>query len=328
MAVSLRAASRVYAEAQVFRAWFEFFGTLLGYGLSVWCIYLTFTNELWLWYVIACFVGSLFMIKVFALFHDCTHHSMFASSALNNWVGRFLSLVITMPFDNWKFEHDEHHSHVSDMEKIAYGDIPLLTVAQFNHMSPLGKIGYRVFRQPLFFLISSPFLYFFLRARFAGLLNRRLWFGVCMTNLLVAVIYIPLLWHFGFFVMLFVFAPAAYFGGMMGVGLFYLQHNYPETHWFKTEAWEHEKAALEGSSLIVLPQPLEWFSHAIGYHHIHHLNSKIPGYRLRECYDAIADFQVVKPLTWRETIYAFKLKLWSYQDNRLVTVAESLTLQS
>lgn len=139
-----------------------------------------------------------------------------------------------------------------------------------------------------------------------------------ITNILVAMIYLPLLYHFSFWVVLFVFAPAAYFGGIIGVGLFYLQHNYPESHWFKTNEWEHEVAALPRfKSLIILPQPLEWFSHAIGYHHIHHLSSKIPGYRLRECYDAITGFRAVQPLTWSDVYSSFttpgrtRVNVWS-----------------
>ena len=328
MSNELREQSKKYAQAHTARSLFELFGTLCGYLLSIAALYITFTEQLWFAYVLTCFIGSLFMVKLFAVFHDCTHHSLFASSALNTWVGRFLSLLITMPFDNWKFEHDEHHSHVVDMDKIGHGDIPLLTVTQFKTMSPLKQFGYRVFRHPVFFLLTTPFLYFFINARFAGLDNKKTRFSVVITNILVGAIYLPLFWYFGFWVTLFVFIPAAYFGGMIGVGLFYLQHNYPDTHWFTSEAWAHEKAALEGSSLIVLPQPLEWFSHAIGYHHIHHLNSKIPGYRLRECYEEVAAFNEIKPLAWGEIIRAFQLHLWSYQKNMLVSVAEGKTLTS
>lgn len=328
MSLDLRAQSKFFAEAHTFRSLLELFLALMGYFFSVLIIYITFTGHYWVLYLIACAVGSLFMVKVFALFHDCVHHSLFTSHALNNWVGRFLSMVIPVPFDNWRFEHEEHHSHVVDMEKIGHGDITLLTVEQFKKMSKRKQLGYRIFRHPLFLLICAPFLYFFINARFAGLLNKKLVFSVVLSNVCVLIIYLPILLYFGFWVTLFVFVPAAYFGGVLGVALFYVQHNYPDTQWFKTPKWEHEKASIEGSSLLLLPQPLEWFSHAIGYHHIHHLNSKIPGYRLRECYNAIEGLRTVEPLSWGDIMEAFSLRLWSYQKNALVTVEESDSLIS
>lgn len=267
------------------------------------------------------------MVKVFTLLHDCSHGSMFTNDWANRWVGRFLSLFITMPFYSWKAEHEEHHSHVVDMEKIDKGDIPLLTVAEYRALSPLKQRGYRIFRQPIFFLLVAPFLYFFIKSRIPAIYTKDVILSVVLTNLFVAILYLPLLWIFGFWTMVLVFAIPAYLGGMVGILLFYLQHDYPGVEWFKTADWEYEHAALAGSSLIILPAPLEWFSNAIGYHHIHHLNSKIPGYRLRECFDSVPAFQSVTPLTWSDVIEAFRLKLWSYEQNRLVTFDEISKLQ-
>ena len=273
-------------------------------------------------------IAGFFMTKLFALFHDCTHESMFTSIAVNVWVGRFLSLFITMPFSSWKAEHDDHHDHVADMEKLDFGDVELLTVEQYKSRSKLQRLVYRIYRQPLFFLILAPFLYFFMKARFPFMMTKKVIWSVMLTNIFVAVIYLPLLWYFGFWGMVFVFAAPAYLSGVLGLALFYLQHNYPDSHWYKTKDWEHEKAAIEGSSLIILPEPLEWFSHAIGYHHIHHLNSKVPGYRLRECYDAVIEFREIEPLSWRDAVDSFKLRLWSYEKNKLVTIPVGLKLDT
>ena len=327
MEQTLRTQTLTFARASTIRSLFELFVTLGGYALATGVLYYSFTAHLWFIFAPMCLVSGLFMVKLFGLFHDCTHGSMFNSPTLNIWVGRTLSLFITMPFTSWKAEHDDHHSHVVDMEKMHHGDIPLMTVEQYRNASPLGRTVYRVFRQPLVFLITAPFLYFFVKSRIPAIWTKEVVLSVAITNVVVGIIYIPLLLHFGFWIMAFVFAPAAYFGGMIGVALFYLQHNYPETEWFATDDWHFETASLAGSSLLVLPAPLEWFSHAIGFHHIHHLNSKIPGYRLRECYESVSEMRAVRPLTWSEMREAFKLHIWSYQAKQLVAVRDIENLE-
>ncbi len=328
MPVTLRTKSKDFEKSNLFHSLIELILAVTGYFITLFVIYYTFTNHLWFFYGLSCIVGGFFLIKLFTLLHDCTHGSMFASHTANIWVGRFLSLFMTVPFTAWKIEHEEHHSHVVDMEKMHHGDVDLLTVEQYKNASPFKQLRYRIFRQPLFLLILAPFLYFFIKTRFPWMKNRKVIGSVILTNFFVALVYLPLLWYFGFVIMLCVFVPAAYLGGIIGVVLFYLQHNYPEVEWFTTEKWDHEQASLAGASLIILPQPLEWFSHAIGYHHIHHLNSKIPGYRLVECYEAVPEFKAVQPLSWSDTVNAFKLRLWSYEHNQMVTIEESVLLKS
>ena len=328
MSSNIKDQSRVFAEARIVRSFSELLITLTGYCVCVYFLYLIYTNQLWLLYVPVCLIGSFFMIKIFALLHDCSHGSMFKQHYLNVAVGRLLSLFLTVPFTSWKTEHEDHHSHVVDMEKIKHGDVTLYTVAQYKNLPQYKKLSYKIFRHPFFFLFLAPFLYFFIKSRIPAIFTPKVLVSVFVTNIFVACIYLPLFWIFGFWTVVFVFAPSAYIGGMIGVVLFYLQHDYPEAQWFTTDKWHYEHAALQGSSLIRLPQPLEWFSHAIGYHHIHHLNSKIPGYRLRECFDAVPDFQNVHPLTWKDVKEAFYLKLWSYEKNRFVRFSEIRDLKS
>ena len=330
MSSELRTKTVYFAEANNIRSLFELAATVVGYAFFVYALYLSYLNIGLFWpaYIVFFVIAGLFMVKLFALFHDCTHNSMFTSPTVNTWTGRLLSLIITMPFMSWKMEHEDHHSHSVDMEKIYYGDVPLLTVEQYRKKTPFERVRYSIFRQPLFFLLVAPFLYLFIKARLPWMMNRQVILSVLITNVFIAVIYIPLLFYFGFWVMLFVFATPAYLSGMIGITLFYLQHNYPDASWFKTEDWDHANASMEGSSLIILPQPFEWFSHAIGYHHIHHLNSKIPGYRLRECYESVPEFRTVKPLSWKEMVDAFKLRLWSYEQNKLVSLKEGAKLST
>ncbi|MBP9717504.1 MAG: fatty acid desaturase [Candidatus Pacebacteria bacterium] len=317
-----------FAKANTLRSYTEIVFTLAIYFTLLYVLFFAYTHNLWLLYIPICLIAGFIMVKIFTLLHDCTHHSLFNTPRQNHVVGVFLSLFITMPFTSWKAEHDDHHSHVVDIDRMKHGDVTLYTVEQFKNLPWYKQLGYTIFRHPVFLLVAAPFLYFFVKSRIPSIWTKPVILSVVWTNIAVAIIYLPLVWYFGFWTTVFVFVPAAYIGGIIGVALFYLQHDYPGVEWFKTDAWEHSHASLAGSSLIILPQPLEWFSHAIGYHHIHHLNSKVPGYRLRECYDAVPDFQTVKPLTWSDVVQAFKLKLWSHEKNMLVNFSEAKKLNS
>lgn len=325
---SLRAKLTPYAQANTKRAWLELVLTLIGYGLGLYAIYYGYKEAHWLLYTVSCLVTSLFMVKVFTIQHDCGHGSFFKNDASNTWTGRIFSLITTMPFTAWKAEHDDHHGHVVDIDRLKHGDIHLLTVEQYRALSAWQKFLYRSYRHPLFILIFAPFLYFFVKSKFPAMRTRENILSVMLTNLFVIPLYLFIIWQFGFWTMVFVFVPAAYIGGIIGIGLFYLQHDYPDASWFKSENWSFEKAASEGSSLIILPQPLEWITHAIGYHHIHHVHSKIPGYSLRQCYEEVTETQTQKPLTWTDVLAAFTLKLWSHEKDALVSFAVAETVNS
>jgi len=302
--------------------------SLLGYSVFIYGIYYSYSESIWLGYILCTLVGGLFMIKVFTIQHDCGHGSFFTAPILNTWTGRLLALFTTMPYNAWKYEHDIHHSHVVDIDSISHGDITLLTVEQYRELSPRDKFFYRLIRHPIFYLVVAPFVYFFVKSKIPGVWNRPNILSVAYTNIFILIIYGGLVWYFGFWTTVFVFVPAAYVGGIIGIGLFYLQHDYPEATWFKKDDWSHEEASLQGSSLMVLPQPLEWLTHSIGYHHIHHLNSKVPGYRLRECYEQVPEMREVEPLSWRDVLEAYRLKLWSHERNSLINFAEADKVQS
>jgi len=331
MIPSLKAQTQKFSGGNTMKSTIELLVSVIGYVMSIALVYMALLNEMYVTYTALCILAGLFAVKNFALFHDCTHGSLYKSEVLNTWVGRILSAVVTMPFTAWKYEHDEHHSHVADIDKVYHGDVIILTVEKYKKSSPLMQYLYRIFRHPLFLLLISPFAYFFIKARIPDMhliKVKKVLKSVMYTNLCLAAIYIPLMLSIGFWTTFLVFAPALYIGGMIGIALFYLQHDYPDAAWFTSDNWEFEHAALHGSSLLVLPQLLDWFSHSIGYHHVHHVNSKIPGYKLRECYKEVQTFNEKKPLTWKEIVKAFELKFWSHEKNRLVTLSEAKNLSS
>lgn len=325
--MSLRSTITPFARAHTWRSTIEVVGTLVGYGALLGLTWYGYTTELWWHYGLAVLITALFLVKIFTLQHDCGHGSLFASRLLNRWVGRALALLTTMPFAAWKIEHDIHHSHTVDIEKSKHGDVPLLTVAEYKQLPQWKQFGYRIFRHPLFFTFVTPFLYFFVKSRIPTLLQKPVVLSVMLTNVAVLIVYGTLAFVLGPVTVFFMIVPAAYLGGIIGVSLFYLQHDYPGVEWFESHDWEHEAASLKGCSLILLPQPLEWFTHAIGFHHIHHLHMGIPGYRLRDCYEDTPSLQAAQPLSLHDIMQAFKMKLWSHEKRALVTFAEVTELE-
>lgn len=322
----LRKKVRPFAVAHNIRALVEVGLTLAAYLALMVVLYVSLQNGWWAIYAAGAFIVALFMVKIFTIQHDCGHNSLFSSAVANKWCGRLCAMFTTMPFGAWKEEHDEHHGHVADIEKISHGDVHLLTVEQYRQATSPTRVVYHTLRHPVFHIVFAPFFYFFVKSKYPGIHRRDMWSSVILTNLVLVLVYGTLVHLLGFWVMVALFVPAAYLGGVVGLTLFYLQHDYPGVEWYLTEEWQHEHAALHGSSLIVLPQPLEWLTHAIGYHHIHHLNSRIPGYRLRECYESVPEMQASKPLSWRDVIEAFRLKLWSHEKRALVAYAEATNL--
>ena len=315
-----------FAKANDKRAFVEIFLTLTGLGLFLYGIYVGYTTNNWFLYIPSVLLTAFLLAKFFTIQHDCGHGSLFSRPDLNKWFGRICSLFTTMPFVAWREEHAIHHSHVVDIEKIGLGDVPLLTVSQYKSLSPFRKVIYFLTRNPLFYTTIGPFFYFFLKSKYPGVRDKENIKSVTLTNIFVFILYGSIIWLIGFWTFVFVFIPSAYIGGAIGLTMFYLQHDYQNVHWFTTEEWGRQKASLQGSSFIKLPQPFDWLTHSIGYHHIHHLNSKIPGYRLRECYKNVPEMQTVPPLTPKDVRRAFQLKLWSFEKNRLVTFKEAENL--
>jgi len=231
-----------------------------------------------------------------------------------------------MPFDAWKQNHAAHHGALGNLSKAGIGDTALMTVEEFKNATQGSRLVYRITRNPLVHLVFSPFFYFFILFKILHVFGREHRTSTLLNDFFVLSIFLVLAYFFGFWALVVAYVPTLYFGGIVGLLLFYLQHNFPSMRWYKPDEWAHETASLSGSSLIVLPQPLEWFTHAIGYHHVHHLNSKIPGYRLRTAYQSVMDLKVQKPLTLRDAIFSFRLKLWSFDQNRLVTYREAESL--
>ena len=139
-----------------------------------------------------------------------------------------------------------------------------------------------------------------------------------VTNFSLLVLVLGLSFTVGVGAMLAVTLPITVVSGGIGVWLFYVQHQYENTYWERHENWDYFQAALYGSSFYKLPKPLQWFSGNIGFHHIHHLNPRIPNYNLEPCHNTVPVFQEVPPLTLRESLKSLHIRVYDEDRRRMV----------
>lgn len=265
-------------------------------------------------------IASLFLVRIFILFHDCTHNSFLKSRKAMSFWGHIFGILTFTPFQRWKREHMTHHSTVGNIEKRGVGDVWTMTVNEFKESSLSKRFGYRLYRNPLVLFIIGPIYIFLVNQRFPTKENsRKEWISLLITNLSIIGIIIAVSLTIGFKYYLLIQLPIIFFGSTMGVWLFYVQHQYEEVYWETTKNWTVQEAALQGSSVYKLPRLLEWFTGYIGYHNIHHLNAKIPNYNLKKAFYSSEEFKSSRIVT---LFKSFKLStLFLYDEKRKMLIS-------
>ena len=317
-----------YREPSTLRSLFELIVTLVPFGLLWALAWAALEVSPWLSLAIAILNGG-FLVRIFIIQHDCGHASYFANRRLSDWLGRALGVITLTPYDVWKRTHAIHHSHHGNLDHRGIGDVMTLTVEEYRARSRWGRLMYRLYRHPLVLFVLGPSYLFILQNRLPlGLMKSgwRYWISAMGTNAFIVLIVALILWLGGLMPLLLIYIPTSVIGATIGVWLFYVQHQFEQTHWAKEPAWQIHDAALEGSSHYQLPQPLQWMTGNIGIHHVHHLYSRIPFYRLAEVLRDHKALALAQRLTIRQSLSCVGLKLWDEKTERLMSFREADTL--
>lgn len=270
-----------------------------------------------------------FLVRLFMIQHDCGHGSFFRHRRTNDWVGRVIGVLTLTPYGYWSRAHALHHAHSGNLDRRGIGDIDTLTVEEFRARTPWRQALYRLYRHPIVMFGVGPAYLFILRHRLPmgpGPSGSRDWKSAMATNAAIATLVAALIGLVGLVPFLIVQLPITLLAASIGVWLFYVQHQFEDTHWDHEEDWRFHEAALHGSSHYDLPGVLRWFTANIGVHHVHHLSSRIPYYRLPEALRDRPELRSVGRLTLLESLKAVRLVLWDEKARRLISFAEARRL--
>lgn len=282
-------------------------------------------NGYW-WGLLLTVPAAGFLVRLFILQHDCGHGALFASRGINDWTGRVIGVFTLTPYDYWRRTHAVHHATAGNLDKRGIGDVNTLTVGEYRALSWWGRVRYRLYRHPAVMFGLGPAWLFICQYRLPlGLMRAGVqpWVSTIATNIGAALPVAGLMWFMGIGPFLMVQVPITLMAATAGVWLFYIQHQFEQTHWSDGEDWKFQDAALYGSSHYDLPFPLRWITGNIGIHHVHHLAAKVPFYRLPEVLRDHPDLRHIGRITLLQSLSCVKLVLWDEKAKRLVSFREA-----
>ena len=266
-----------------------------------------------------------FLVRLFMIQHDCGHGAFFHHRLANDWVGRVIGVLTLTPYDFWRRTHAVHHATSGNLDRRGTGDIDTLTVQEYLALSRWRRLGYRIYRHPIIMFGLGPAFLFIVQHRLpVGLMRAgwQPWLSAMATNVAIAGVVATVIWLVGVVPFLIVHLPIMLLASSVGVWLFYVQHQFEHTEWARDGAWNLQEAALHGSSYYDLPSVLRWFTANIGVHHVHHLCSQIPYYRLPLVLRDYPELGVTGRLTLLQSFRCVRLVLWDEGLQRLVSFDE------
>jgi len=298
---------------------------------AVWALFQFDTLAMNVAAVLLLLPAAVLMVRLFIVQHDCGHGAMFTSRKANDWVGRALGVITFTPYEYWRRLHAAHHAASGNLDRRGTGDIDTLTIDEYKQKSSNQQLMYRLYRHPAVMFGLGPAYLFIFRHRvpIGSMHNGRIpWVSTLATNagiILMSAILISFVGWKAFFI---IHVPIIVIGASIGVWMFYVQHQFEETRWDRNDNWNRADAALHGSSYYDLPAPLMWLTGNIGIHHVHHLSSKIPFYKLPQVLKDHPELKNIGHLTFWESIQCVRLTLWDEKNKRLISFNDFMTAQS
>lgn len=324
----LRRSLRDFQKPDTVRSVREF-GLTIALFAAAWAVMAAALAYDFVWlYAIMIAPAAGLLLRLFMVQHDCGHGSFFATRKANDWVGRIVGVLTMTDYDLWRRSHAIHHATSGNLDRRGVGDIDTLTVEEYRAQSAWGRLLYRLYRNPVVMFGLGPSYVFLLQGRLpVGFMRsgRALWISTMATNAAIVMVATLLAWAVGVATFLMVQAPIVVLAASVGVWLFFVQHQFDGAHWQKNEDWNASEAALYGSSYYHMPAPLNWLTANIGIHHVHHLSSRIPFYRLPDVLRAFPELRDIGRLTVLDSLKCVPLTLWDETSQKLISFRDFYT---
>lgn len=268
-------------------------------------------------------VAAIFLIRTFIIFHDACHGSYLKKQKHNDLLGNVTGFLTFFPYRKWRREHLIHHAGSGNLEKRGIGDIWVMTVTEYKCASTTKRCLYKIYRNPFVMFVLGPFFLVLISNRFnakdAKLGEKR---NTWLNNIVLIILYGSLIYLLGAGQFFAIFAPMVFIAGMIGIWLFYIQHTFEDSYFEEPSEWDYVKAAIEGSSYYKLPKLIHWITGNIGYHHVHHLNPRIPNYALEATHKNVKPLHYATSITLIESLSSLKFKLYDEQKKCFITFKE------
>ncbi|WP_163539461.1 fatty acid desaturase [Gracilibacillus sp. YIM 98692] len=269
-----------------------------------------------------------FMVRTFIIFHDCAHQSFFQNKKWNRVLGTITGVLTHFAFEKWKRSHSIHHATSGNLDQRGTGDIWIMTVKEYQEASKWLRLQYRLYRNPFVMFGLGPLLLFLYDNRFNRKgAKKKERYNTYLINALLAVIYTTITFTLGWKTLLLVQIPIVYTAGVVGIWLFYVQHQFEDSYFENESEWDYVKAAVDGSSYYKLPKWLEWLTGNIGYHHVHHLSPRVPNYHLDKAHQDTPPLQKATTITLKTSLESIKFRLYDEEKKTFVSFKEIKTLE-
>lgn len=307
-----------YEKSNVSRSIWQIINTFVPFVLLWYATYWSLSISYWLTLLLAG-ITAFVTVRIFIIFHDCCHGSFFQNRTANRILGTITGILTFCPFDQWRYSHSRHHATSGNLDKHGVGDIWTLTVEEYLELPLYKRIAYRIYRNPIVMFGIGPSFTFLIEYRFNRKgAKRKERFNTYLVNMSIVSIIALFCWLIGWKAFLMVQGPIFLISGLIGVWLFYVQHQFEGTYFEKEENWNHMDAALQGSSFYNLPRILHWFTGNIGFHHIHHLSARVPNYYLDRAHKENKMFQEVVPVTLFTSLKSLTFRIWDENRKKLM----------
>lgn len=282
------------------------------------CLFGVYSVNLILVQFLLSFISGLLIVRMFVIYHDYLHGAIFNNSVIAEWLFTFFGIYVLAPVTVWKRSHSYHHSHNSKIFKLSIGSYPICTKKEFESFSKKEKLIYALSRHPISIVFGYVYIFMYgmclqpLLASFNKHWDSFLALIVHFFILTISFVYLD--WDTAFFLCVF----PQFIAGALGALLFYVQHNFPGVYIAEQSEWNYELASLRSSSYFKMGRLMNWFTANIGYHHIHHLNARIPFYKLPEVMNRFPELNNSKVIRIRDISKCFKLKVWDSEIKEMV----------
>lgn len=312
-------ATKIYASENRTLSWYYTLSTLL---LIIICYVLLFSKiPLFLKFLISVLNG-LFIVRFFVIYHDYMHKAILQKSVISKLLFTIFGIFILAPASIWQRSHDYHHAHNSKLYTSSIGSFPIVTKKKYKSFSKKDKLLYLFIRHPITITLGYIFAFLWGMSFLSFIRSPKKHWDSAIAIVIHSIFGFMVYSNYELTSFIVIFLLPYIISCGLGTYLFYAQHNFPEATFKDKEGWTYANAALNSSSYMKLNRVMRWFTANIGYHHIHHINHRIPFYRLPEVYSTMKEFQTPKitTLKLKDITKCFRLKVWDNELNKMTGV--------